>query len=260
MTGFEAGRPSPPRTTLTSVRIPGPCRPARYQDRPNKLECRAWLEPEDELVAIQLPTPGGLTELLASSARLWVRAAEHTQRPSWVLAIIETREGVLIGVDPEPARALVAAGIQNDDFPELAGFEVSRADVASGTSRFDLELESHSGGSMLASIYSVSLTANHVGLFPDVPLPRASRQIRTLARRADSGQPAAIFFIVQRIDVGRVMPSRHIDSELTEALREAQLAGVRIIGRRCQVTLEELVLGVSVEVKIPAPARSGSRS
>ncbi len=50
---------------------------------------------------------------------------------------------------------------------------------------------------------------------------------------------AAVLFVVQRRDAVSVTAARSIDPNFADALAEAMRAGVRLLGYRCAVTLEE---------------------
>ena len=57
---------------------------------------------------------------------------------------------------------------------------------------------------------------------------------------------AAVLFVVQRPDARRVYAAREIDLDFAEALAEAKKAGVRILGRRCRVQRDRVLLGKSL--------------
>ncbi|NJK89575.1 MAG: hypothetical protein HC923_09350, partial [Myxococcales bacterium] len=67
---------------------------------------------------------------------------------------------------------------------------------------------------------------------------------------ARPGFGAALVFVAQRGDVSSIEVASEVDPTFAEALRAAAAGGVRIIGRRCQVTLREMVLGVPVPVDL----------
>lgn len=213
------------------------------------------LEPEEETVLAQLATPGLIPELVPGT-RIWVRAREPGAAQSeWTALVAQAPNGSLIGLDPTLVQPLVAQAIGEGSIPAFEGYTVSRERIPFGTSRFDFELTNLVGQRAYLEAKAVTLVENGVALFPHAPNQRATRQMRSLARLAAQGQiGAAVIFIVLRIDAQMVMPARHIDAEFTDALRDAEAAGVRLIARRTQLTLEELVMGVPLEVRIPPPA------
>lgn len=238
---------------MTSLRIPGPVRPGRLVDRPNRYTVRAVVEPEEALIEAQVPVPGHHRDLLAAGARLWVRPPA-SERERWTVVLVQLAKGGLVCLDDALSAPLVGHAIAEEALPELTGLEIVREDVPFGTSRFAFELGGVLGPRTLVEVITATLVENGAALFPAGRDPRATRQVRSLSRGAQRGQvAAAVVFVVPRVDARVVMAARPMDAEFTEALREAAASGVRILARRCQVTLEELVLGVPLEVKIPAP-------
>lgn len=234
--------------------IAGPVRPGRLIDRPNRFTVRVVIEPEEDVVEAQILAPGQLRDLLVRDARVWLRSVEERGRTRWSTALVQPPGGGLVCLDETSAVELVGAAIREELLPELAGLEVHREDVPFGTSRFAFELGSVLGQRTFVEVATVTLVENGVALFPDAPSPRATRQLRSLTRGVQQGQmSAAVVFVVPRVDARAVMAARPIDPEYTDALREAQASGVRLLARRCQVTLEELVLGVPLDVTVPGP-------
>lgn len=236
---------------MTSVALPGPVKPARFLDRPNSNRVRVTVEPEEQVVEAELPPLGRLGDLRPGS-RVWIKVSADQRR--WVAMLAQSPGGPLVSLDPNASKTLIRTAIEEEAIDELAGFEFERQDVPFGTSRFDLELRSSIGQRAIVDIKSVVATENGVGLFPSAKSDRETRQVRSLARlvASEPGTTGAIVFVAQRIDTTKIVAARHLDPNFVVALHEARQAGVRILGRRCQVTLEELVLGVPVEVVIPA--------
>ena len=89
-------------------------------------------------------------------------------------------------------------------------------------------------------------------IFPDAVTARGARHVRELTELAESSEyEAAVLFVLQRSDATEIVAARSIDPEFADALEEAGQAGVRILGRRCRVEKERVVLGERV------PARPG---
>lgn len=238
------------RGPLSSVRLSGPNQAARFLDRPHALRVRVVVEPEEVITEADLATPGPLPGLDAGD-RVWLRPApEGRERP--ILSLAQTSEGTLVALEPRMGLALIEAGLAEGALPELMGFDVVRREVPFGTSRFDLEIRSSIGQRGVVDVKTLTVTANGAALFPAGPSEREVRQVRSLARLAasDPSTACALVFVAQRVDARVVVAARHLEPDIVPALHEAQEAGVRLIARRCQVTLEELVLGVPVEVKV----------
>ena len=148
---------------------------------------------------------------------------------------------------------LAARSIEEGAIPELEGLSVSGRDVPFGSSRFDLELQDIIGQRMLVMVETLPSVRDGAALLPAGPQPRSARQLRALARAVESGQTAAtVLFVAPRVDAHHLSLRPDLDPEYVEALREATQAGVRLLARRCQVTLAELGLGLALEIGLPA--------
>jgi sugar fermentation stimulation protein A len=64
--------------------------------------------------------------------------------------------------------------------------------------------------------------------------------VEELQAIAEAGEAAAVVFVVQRPDADWVVPHAENDPALAAALRRAVSAGVRVIGYRCAVSLQEI--------------------
>jgi sugar fermentation stimulation protein A len=86
-----------------------------------------------------------------------------------------------------------------------------------------------------------------VGLFPDAVTARGARYVRELTELAQQDEwEAALLFVLQRPDAHRIEAAAAIDPAFAKALAAAKAAGVRVLGRRCHVSLEALTLGDAV--------------
>lgn len=97
------------------------------------------------------------------------------------------------------------------------------------------------------SLSSWCLVQAGVGLFPDAVTARGARHIRELTRLAQQAHwRAAVLFVVQRPDARRVIAAREIDPTFADALETAKAAGVRGLGRRYHIGLEQVTLGATL--------------
>ena len=55
-----------------------------------------------------------------------------------------------------------------------------------------------------------------------------------------------MLFVLQRPDAHRIVAARSIDPVFSDALAEAEAAGVRVLGRRCAVAWDGITLGAAV--------------
>jgi sugar fermentation stimulation protein A len=221
-----------------------------FVERPNRFLLRCRLPDDGQIVDVHLADPGRLKELLLPGKRVWLRpAASPTRRTAWTAVLVESPDGQgLVSVDTTMPNRLIHTALAADALHEFDGWTLERAEWTHGRSRIDFLLAR--GEERLAlEVKSVTLVEDGVALFPDAVTARGARHVRELAELAQQdGWHAAILFVCQRPDAHRIEAARSIDPTFADALAEAKQAGVQILGRRCQVTLNALTL----EHPIPA--------
>ncbi len=244
----------PADTDPIHVSFPGPLRPARFIERPNRFLLHCALDPDVpgaavvEPVAVHLADPGRLEELLLPGQRVWVRpAASPTRKTEWSAVLVETPDGAgLVSVDTSVPNRLIHRALAEGALEEFDGWSLERAEWAHGRSRIDFLL-ARQDRKLALEVKSVTLVEGGVALFPDAVTARGARHVRELADLARTdGWDAAILFVLQRDDAHRIEAARSIDPTFADALAEARQAGTRVFGRRCRVTLSRLELGPPV--------------
>lgn len=222
-------------------------------ERPNRFVVHARLG-GDEVAVCHLADPGRLRELLVPEARLWLRPADESalkeRKTRWSVALVAEPGGELVSVDTGVPNRLIGEALRRDALPELGEFRLERAEVPLGRSRIDFLLRprpGEGGPPLLLEVKSVTLVEEGVGLFPDAVTARGARHVRELAGHVRAGtHRAAVLFVVQRPEVERVIAAREIDAVFADALAEAREAGVRVLGRRCRVEIDRVVLGEAI--------------
>jgi sugar fermentation stimulation protein A len=240
------------------VRVPfePDLRQVRFLERPNRflLHC----DPDDDArrdrchpLAVHLADPGRLKELLVPGARLWVRpAAAPARRTAWSAVLVEAPDGAgLVSVDTSMPNRLIHRALAAGALEEFAGWSLDRAEWRHGRSRIDFLL-SRDGRRLALEVNSVTLVEEGVALFPDAVTARGARHVRELGALAvQEGWEAAVLFVIQRDDARRMEAARSIDPAFADALADARAAGVRVLGRRCRVSLGGLELGAAVPAR-----------
>jgi sugar fermentation stimulation protein A len=249
---------------MISIDLNGPLVETCFLDRPNRflLRCtprtvrdrsvsyaaeRALPADADDIVLeAHMADPGRLRELLVPGRRVWLRPVEAGlhRRTRWTAVLVESPDGTsLVSVDTTLPNRLVHEALQAGALDELSGFMLHRREVTLGESRIDFLLSRSDGCRLALEVKSVTLVEDGVALFPDAITERGARHLRELARIAqEPGWKAALLFVLQRPDAHRIEAARTIDPKFADALAAAKRAGVRILGRRCTVSLDRLTL------------------
>ena len=207
-------------------------------------------------ITVHTPNTGRMRGLLDPGNRLWLRDCANPRRKyrySWVL--VETRQGVLVGIDTQLSNPLVREGIETGVISKLQGYERLRQEVRYGreNSRIDLLLEDEKRGRCYVEVKNVTLVENGIAQFPDAVTERGRKHLRELARRARAGDRAVVLFCVQRGDAERFRPADHIDREYTSSLAEAAQQGVETLAYSARVSTGKIRLDQSLPVEILKP-------
>ena len=232
-----------------STPIRGPLTEARYLRRPNRFLLQVRLEDTGLEVDAHMADPGRLRELLLPEKRLWLRPASKPERKTrWTAVLVESPDGSgLISLDSTLPNRLIAEALREGALSELEEWELVRAEVKMGRSRFDFLLSRGESDKMVLEVKSVTLVKEGIALFPDAVTERGARHVRELVEIAAwPGWAAAVLFVLQRSDAEEIRAARAIDPKFSDALLEAEKAGVRILGRRCTVRKDRVELGSAV--------------
>ena len=208
---------------------------------------------DDTEITVHCPNTGAMTGCSAPGSRVWISTSNNPKRkyPN-TLEIIEPLELVggaaatpLVGVNPGKANALVEEAINAnvvESLKELAELQ-REVGVPDEAGRFDFGFIDASGQKGFVEVKSVTLCEGQgVGAFPDARSERALRHVQALARRADAGQRAVLFFCVQHTGVDRVRCADQIHPEYAEGVALAMAAGVEVLAYRCRVSSSELTI------------------
>ncbi len=246
-----------------------PLTEAHFVERPNRFLVRARLggtsatgtleaepqagpdpgQPSGTVVSAHLPDPGRLKELLVPGRRLFLRAVDDPRRKTrWSVVLAQTPDGEdLVSVDTSLPNRLIQRALEASALPELSRWSLERSEVRVGRSRFDFLLSGPT--SLVLEVKSVTLVEDGVGLFPDAVTDRGRRHVEELEDLArEAGRDAAILFVLQRRDAGRIRAAPSIDPAFAQALQSARKAGVRVLGRRCRVTPARIELDRPIPV------------
>ncbi|MEL7525331.1 MAG: DNA/RNA nuclease SfsA [Pseudomonadota bacterium] len=196
--------------------------------------------------------PGSMLGLKEPGARVWLSRSDNPKRKlkySW--EIIEA-DGALVGINTAHPNKLVEEAIEGGRITELSGYASLRREVKYGkNSRIDVLLEDAAGGKTYVEVKNVHLM-RQPGLaeFPDSVTARGAKHLGELADMVVEGHRAAMVFLVQRPDCGRLSLAEDIDPAYAAAFRAARSAGVEVYAIGCDVRLDGLDAVKPVEIAI----------
>ncbi len=195
-------------------------RKARLLSRPNRflLRCEG---PDGEPVEAFLPNPGRMTELLLPGATVYISPNPNPARKTQCTAVAVERDGVPVFLHTHVTNAVARRLIEEGRIPDLRGFEIVRAEVPVGRSRFDFLLRD-ARGELYLEVKSCTLFGNGVAMFPDAVTERGRRHLLELGEMAQQGRRTAVLFVVHTPTVRWFMPDYHTDLAFSRALLDVR--------------------------------------
>jgi sugar fermentation stimulation protein A len=195
-------------------------------------------------VTAHTPNTGSMAGCAEPGLRVWLRDSGNPRRKypySWEL--VESRSGVLVGINTTLANRLVRDAIEDDTVVELQGYGRIRTEQRYGMegSRIDLLLEDGPRGRCYVEVKNVTLVEDGVALFPDAVSLRGTRHLREL-RRVAEGARAVVLFCVQRADARAMRPAAHIDPEYARTLCAVMDKGVEALVYGARVSTQGIAL------------------
>lgn len=225
---------------------------SRFKDRPNRFVIRCYL-PHGDLVLAHLHDPGRLKELLQPERKVWLRRAEGSHRKTKYSAVLveDPRGQTLVSLDSTLPNRLIERALKSKALNELQDWTFLGKEFKKGSSRFDFLLEHGNGHKKVLEVKSVTLVRDGIGLFPDAVTSRGRRHVSELGEIArEEGWEAGVLFVLQRQDAHRIKADAKIDPDFARALLLAREAGVKVYGRSCTISLQEVILGPEIPVEM----------
>ena len=161
----------------------------------------------------------------------------------------------LVGINTQVPNRLVRIAALAGRIKALSGYGRVRAEVPTGRgSRLDLLFEGDGRRPCFVEVKNCTLVEGRAAFFPDAVTRRGRRHLEELARIAEAGDRAVIFFLIQRMDADLFRPADHIDPEYGKTLRRVARAGVETLAYDVSLSLEGIELNESIRIEL------GSRS
>ncbi|MFK7954499.1 MAG: DNA/RNA nuclease SfsA [Lysobacterales bacterium] len=192
--------------------------------------------PDGTETTVHCPNTGAMTGCADPGARIWLSRASNPKRKyPWTWELVETAEGVTVGIHTGRTNRLAEEAILAGQFASL-DCATLRREVTFGDSRLDFVLTGNDGIDTQVEVKNVTAAvSDRVAAFPDTVSVRATKHVQHLTHAATSGR-AALVFVVQRGDVDAVRPAQDIDPAFAQAVSEACEAGVQVLAARWSLT------------------------
>lgn len=207
---------------------------------------------DGSLATAHTPNTGSLLGCCDPGSRVWLRdCAAPSRKYNWSWELVETRDGVLVGINTALSNRLVREALEAGRVPELSGYAALRGEVAYGRrgSRIDFLLEDPARCCCYVEVKNVTAAVSGgIAVFPDAVSARGAKHLEEMADAVRAGERAVLVFCVQRSDVMAVRPADEIDPHYGSVLRRAVRDGVEVIALRAQVEPGKVELMQSIPV------------
>ncbi len=234
------------------MKIEGPLVSGKFVDRPNRFI--AMVAVDGQIVRSHLPDPGRLKELLIPGADLLVRPApKGSERKTKYSTVMVRHEGQLISLVSALPNRFVLESLQEGILPMFKAFRFVRAEIAQGNHRFDFLLEDENENPFYLEVKSVTFVENGCAKFPDAVTARGARHAKALSDLVMNGKRAGILFVCQRPDADRFEPMWDRDPKFSQALYDAQKAGVLVWCIATNISETEMTYKTEIPVNLEPP-------
>ncbi len=234
------------------MKIEGPLVSGKFVDRPNRFI--AMVAVDGQIVRSHLPDPGRLKELLIPGADLLVRPApKGSERKTKYSTVMVRHEGQLISLVSALPNRFVLESLQEGILPMFKAFRFVRAEIAQGNHRFDFLLKDENENPFYLEVKSVTFVENGCAKFPDAVTARGARHAKALSDLVMNGKGAGILFVCQRPDADRFEPMWDRDPKFSQALYDAQKAGVLVWCIATNISETEMTYKTEIPVNLEPP-------
>ncbi|MFN0264058.1 DNA/RNA nuclease SfsA [Tepidamorphus sp. 3E244] len=237
------------------MQFPKPLIPGTLVRRYKRFLADVTLE-SGETITAHCANPGAMTGLADPGIPVWLSLSDDPKRKlKYSLEVVQVDDGAgpcCVGINTSHPNRIVEAAIGAGAIPQLAGYETMRREVRYGTnSRIDLLLESEGRPPCYVEVKNVHLVRQTaLAEFPDSVTARGAKHLAELAKMAQSGARAVMFYLVQRGDCADFQLAADIDPAYAQAFAAARDAGVEAICYACNVSPEAILLGGPVPLRV----------
>lgn len=212
----------------------------------------ATVEYEGQQITAHVPNSGRCRELLYPGNTVIIqKATPNAHRKTEYSVILARHRRIWVCLVSAWANTLAREAAQLGLLPELNHYTNWQPEVKWGRSRLDFFLSAPGETPCLVEVKGVTLVPEPgQALFPDAPTLRGARHLGELTQAVRDGNKAAVVFAVQREDAQTVSPNREMDPNFTQALKEAEEAGVLLLAFSCNVSLDGITPVKSLKVEL----------
>lgn len=225
-----------------------PLQPARLLKRYKRFLADIVLDDGQEVTA-HCANPGAMTGLANEGVAIWVQDVSHKKgKLNWSWKLVELADGHLAGIDTGVPNKVVGEALRSHQISGLPDYSEVRPEQPYGqNSRIDFLLTGDDGARIYLEVKNVHLQRSATTAeFPDSVTKRGAKHLDELARVAEGGDGAVMFYLIQRTDCTDFALAADIDPAYAAAFKRAKSAGVQAIAYDTKITPLGVTLGQPV--------------
>lgn len=232
-----------------------------FLERLNRFEAIVAVEGQEQLCHVK--NTGRCKELLIPGVKVYLEKNANPDRKTKyslisVLKQLDQNETLLINMDSQAPNKAVGEWLLLNKL--IADTKRIRPETKFGNSRFDFYLEADSLSQTNAEqndvrkifieVKGVTLEENGVARFPDAPTQRGIKHIYELISCVQQGYEAYLIFVIQMKKMKCFEPNNITHKAFGDALKEAVLAGVKVVAYDCIITDDTMTIDQEVPCNI----------
>ena len=195
-----------------------------------------------ETITAHCPNSGSMKTCAEPGWKVMVSDSQNPKRKLRFTWEMVHNEKCWIGINTQYANKIVKEAIENEQIPDLTGYEKIITEKKYGqNSRIDIFLQKESE-LCYVEVKNVTLVEDNYYLFPDAVTERGLKHLNELEQMKKQGQRAVMFFLIQRNDAEIFKPSHKNDPKYARRLQEVYDQGLEILPFGTNVSPQEITI------------------
>lgn len=179
------------------------------------------------IVTAHCTNTGSMDSCLEDGARVLLSPSPDPTRKTrftWEMIYINNN---WVGVNTQNSNKIAFELVEKNAIRGLENLTDLKREVKYFDSRFDL-FGFDGTKEVWMEVKNVSMKRDDWALFPDAVTERGQKHLRTLMKIVESGQRAAMIYMIQRTDISKFRAAHEVDAKYAQLLEEAKRVGVEV--------------------------------
>lgn len=221
----------------------------RFIERPNRFIAHVEINEKEEICHVK--NTGRCRELLIKGCNVFLEESDNPNRKTKYDLVAVEKGNLLINMDSNAPNKVVQEWLTSSGCSILKESEQAfvKPEYKYKNSRFDFYVEDGTR-KIFIEVKGVTLEEEGVVKFPDAPSERAVKHVEELVEALNEGYESYVIFVVQMKSIKYFTPNHDTQPQFAEALKNAQLKGVKVLAYDCVVTEDTLKLDQEVPVHL----------